>query len=150
MPTNPLHVTITVSSCAILWNLNTQVHLEYARVYLGRRTKESFMSPYLRAKNPAKLCMVEKGLDELEMRRRSPRSFPQLCGGIPCCCSVTKVCPMLCNPMDCSMPGFPVLHHLPDFAQTHVHRVGDAIHPSHPLSSLSPPAFNLSQHQGLF
>ena len=49
--------------------------------------------------------------------------------------------------MDCSTPGFPVLHHLPDFTQTHVHRVSDAIQPSHPLSSPSPPAFNLSQHQ---
>ena len=49
--------------------------------------------------------------------------------------------------MDCSMPGFPVLHHLPEFAQTHVHRVGDTIQPSHLLSSTSPPVFNLSQHQ---
>ena len=53
----------------------------------------------------------------------------------------------LCNPMDCSMPGFPVFHYLPDFAQTHVHWVSDAIQPSHPLLSPSP-AFNLSQHQG--
>ena len=52
--------------------------------------------------------------------------------------------------MDRSMPGFPVLHHLPEFIQTHVHWVGDAIQPSHPLSSPSPPAFNLSQHQSLF
>ena len=52
--------------------------------------------------------------------------------------------------MDCSTPGFPVLHYLPEFAQTHVHRVGDAIQPSHPLLSLSLPALNLSQHQGLF
>ena len=52
--------------------------------------------------------------------------------------------------MDCSMPGFPVLHQLPKLAQTHAHRVSDAIQPSHPLSSPSPPAFNLSQHQGLF
>ena len=52
--------------------------------------------------------------------------------------------------VDCSTPGFPVLHHPPEFAQTHVHWVGDAIQPSHPLSSPSPPAFNLSQHQGLF
>ena len=51
--------------------------------------------------------------------------------------------------MDCSTPGFPVLHHLPELAQTHVHRIGDAIQPSHPLSSPPPPAFNLSQHQGL-
>ena len=64
-------------------------------------------------------------------------------------CSVTQSCPTLCDPMDCSMPGFPVCH-LPEFSQTHLHRVGDAIQPSHPLLSLSPPAFNLSQHQGLF
>ena len=66
------------------------------------------------------------------------------------CCSVTKSCPTLCDPMNCSMPGFPVLHHFPEFAQTHVHWVGDAIHPSYPLSPPSPPAISLSQHQGLF
>ena len=63
--------------------------------------------------------------------------------------SVVQSCPTLCDPMDCSTPGLPVHHHLPEFAQTHVHRVGDAIQPSHPLSSPSPPAFNLSLHQGL-
>ena len=56
----------------------------------------------------------------------------------------------LCDPMDCTTPDFPVLPHLLEFAQTHVHGVGDAIQPSHPLSSPSPPVFNLSQHQGLF
>ena len=56
----------------------------------------------------------------------------------------------LCNPMDCSMPGLPVHHQLLELTQTHIHRVGDAIQPSHPLSSSSPPSFNLSQHQGLF
>ena len=63
------------------------------------------------------------------------------------CCSVAQSCPTLCDPMDCSILGFPVLHHLPELAQTHVHRVCDAIQPSHPLSSPSPPAFNLFQHQ---
>ena len=67
-----------------------------------------------------------------------------------CCCSVTNSCPTLCNPVDCSTPGFPVLLCLPEFAQTHVHWVNDAIQPSHPLSPPSPPALNLSQHQGLF
>ena len=67
-----------------------------------------------------------------------------------CCCSVAQSCPILCDPMDCSTPGFPVLHHLLEFAQIHVHWVSDAIQPSHPLSSPSPPAFHLSQHQGLF
>ena len=56
----------------------------------------------------------------------------------------------LCNPMDCTTPGFPVLHYLLELAQTHVHQVGDAFQPSHSLLSPSPPAFNLSQHQGLF
>ena len=63
---------------------------------------------------------------------------------------VTQSCPTLCDPMDYSMTGLPVHHQLPEFTQTHVHRVGDAIQPSHPLFSPSPPALNLSQHQGLF
>ena len=72
--------------------------------------------------------------------------------------SVTRSCPTFCDPMDCSMPGVPVLHQLLELTQTHVHRVGDAIsmpagdaiQHSHSLPSLSPPALNLSQHQGLF
>ena len=63
--------------------------------------------------------------------------------------SVAQLCLTLCDPMDFSTPGFPVHHQLPGPTQTHVHHVGDAIQPSHPLSS-SPLAFNLSQHQGLF
>ena len=64
--------------------------------------------------------------------------------------SVIKSCLALCDSMDCSTPGLPVFHCLLEFAQTHVHQVGDTIQPSHPLPSPSPPAFNLSQHQGLF
>ena len=64
------------------------------------------------------------------------------------CCSVPQLCLTLCDPMDCSTPGFPVLHHLPELAQTHVHRVSDAIQPPHPLLSPSPPAFSFSQHEG--
>ena len=63
--------------------------------------------------------------------------------------SVAQSCLNLCDPMDCSTPGFPVHHQLPELAQTHVHLVGDAIQPPHPLSSASP-AFNLAQHQSLF
>ena len=59
-------------------------------------------------------------------------------------------CPTLCDPMDCSTPGLPVHHRLLELAQTHVHRVGDAIQPSHPLLSPSPPAPSPSQHQSLF
>ena len=65
--------------------------------------------------------------------------------------SVTQSCLTLCDPMDCSMPGLPVHQQLPEFTQTHIHWVGGAIQPAHPLSSPSPPpAPNLSQHQGLF
>ena len=64
--------------------------------------------------------------------------------------SVAHSCPTLCDPMDCSTPSFSVHHQLPEFSQTNVHRVSDAIQPSHPLSSPSPPAFNLSHHQDLF
>ena len=76
----------------------------------------------------------------------SPNSclFPYIC-----CCLVAQSCPILCDPMDCSMPGFPVHQHILELAQTHAHRVSDTIQPSHPLSSPSLPTFNLAQHQGL-
>ena len=67
-----------------------------------------------------------------------------------CVYSVTQSCLTLCDSMACRMRGFPVHHLLPELAQTHVHRVSDAIQPSHPLSSPSSPAFNLAQHRGLF
>ena len=64
--------------------------------------------------------------------------------------SVTQLCPTLCDPMNRSMPGLPLHHQLPEFTQTHVHQVHDAIQPSHPLLSPSPLTPNPSQHQGLF
>ena len=69
---------------------------------------------------------------------------------ICCCCPFTKLCPTLCNTTNYSTPSFPILHYLPEFAQTHVCWVSDAIQPSHPLLSSSPPALTLSQHQCLF
>ena len=67
---------------------------------------------------------------------------------LSCCCSVAQSCPTICDLMECNTPGFPVLHHLLELAETHVHWVDDAIQPSHPLSTLSL-AFSLSQYQGL-
>ena len=77
------------------------------------------------------------------------REAPVLKSDYHCCCSVPQSCLTLCNSVNCSTPGFPVIHHLREIAQTHFHWVGEAIQPSHPLLSPSPPAFNLSQHQGL-
>ena len=65
-----------------------------------------------------------------------------------CCCSVAQSCPTLCDAMGCSTPGFPVPHHLPEFAQVRVHCVGNAVQPSHLLTPSSPSALDLSQHQG--
>ena len=87
------------------------------------------------------------------------RLFFKWCiGDLQCCIRVSSVqfssvaqsCPTLCDPMDCSTPGLPVHHQLPEFTEIHVHCVSDAIQPPHRLSSPSPPALNLSQHQGLF
>ena len=99
-------------------------------------------------------------MTEISLSRRSvwpwgrPARWSSVCQDSrrSCCCSVAQLCLTLCDPMPgrvCSMPGFPVLHYFPEFAQTHVHWVDDSIQPSHPLLSLSPPAFNPSQHQGL-
>ena len=79
-----------------------------------------------------------------------PFSSEAVCLRAGCYCSVAQSCLTLCNPLDCSTPGFPVLHNLLEFAQAHVHWVSDAIQPSRPLLSPSPPAFSLSQHPGLF
>ena len=67
-----------------------------------------------------------------------------------CGCSVTKSCPTICDLTNCNTPGLPLLHYLPEFAQTHVHWVAEAMQPSHPLLPPSLPAFPLSEHQGLF
>ena len=84
-----------------------------------------------------------------QRRGSSPLGRPLAGFDSPILNSASESCPTLCDRIDCSMPGFPVLHQPPELAQTHVHRVRDAIQPSHPLFSPSP-AFNLSQHQGFF
>ena len=76
--------------------------------------------------------------------------YVNITGKLPSVSSVTQSWLTFCDPMDCSTPDFPVHHELPELAQTHIHWVGDALQSSHPLSSPSPPAFNLSQYQGLF
>ena len=88
-----------------------------------------------------KYCNKEVSL--IEIKRQKWQKYLQFS-------SVAHLCLILCDPMDFSTPGLPVHHQLLEFTQTHVHWVGDAMQPSHPLSSPSPPTFNLSQHQDLF
>ena len=88
---------------------------------------------------------------ERESEKYVLRNFPQESSSqLLLLCSIAKSCLNLCDSIDCSTPGLPVLHHLPEFAQTHVHWVNDTIQPSHPLSPHSLPAFNLSQQSGSF
>ena len=94
-----------------------------------------------RASNPALVPKTDPAAE--------PEEQPYLLNMINQFNSVIQSCPTLCAPMDRSTPGFPVHHQLPEFNQTLVHQVGDATQPSHPLSSASPPTFNLPQHQGL-
>ena len=97
-------------------------------------------------KSPALSAHVSPQTIHFRVLDKSPVSGPG--GGSPSCSSlVAKLCLTLCDPMDCSMPDFPVLHHLPEFAQTHVLWISDAIQPS---CHLSPLAFNLSQYHSLF
>ena len=83
-------------------------------------------------------------------RPSCPSSSPKVCPSSGQSVQFSQSCLTLCDPINHSTPGLPVHHQLPEFTQTHVHRVGDAIQPSHPLSSPSPPAPNPFQHQGLF
>ena len=110
--------------------MNTRVHVSLSILVL------SFKPPFQ--------------LSSFTFIRRFFSSFPFLPFSSVQFSSVTQSCPTLCNPMNCSTPGLPVHHQLPEFTRTHVHRVGDAIQPSHPLSSPYPPAPNTSQHQNYF
>ena len=124
-------MNVCVSPKFLCWNLNSN---DDSRRWTFRR--------YLGHKERALI-------NEIKVLKRGLRQF--ICHShCVCVCSVTKSCLTLCNPMDCSMPGFPVLHCFLEFAQIHVHWVGDAKQPSHPVPSPSPSAFSNSQHQGLF
>ena len=96
--------------------------------------------------NGSKAATGDINLHEEQLSGSTSRPRGQVCQNVNCC-SVTQSCLTLCDPVDCSTPGLPVHHQLPEFTQTHVHWVSDAIQPSHPLLFPSPPAFNLSQHQ---
>ena len=105
-------------------------------------SRESFLT---QGSNLCLLCLLHWQADSLPL---APPGKPNIVG--QSVSLVAESCLTVCDPMDCSMPGFPVHHQLLEFTQTHVYRVSDAIQPSHPLLSPSPPTFDLSQHQGLF
>ena len=118
---------------------------------------KSWTHNYIQRRNPPNhsvpLTIQKQELDHRELTGPHSHRLPGFlaCVTKHCCCSsVIKPCLTLWEPMDCSTLGFPGLHYLPEFAQTHVYWVGDAIQPSHPLSSPLHPALDLSQHQDLF
>ena len=110
---------------------------------------------YLSWRNEVKLALIGGKKERKKERWWKTVKFKSLCNNGKISnrgqfSSAAQSCPTLCNPMDYSTPGLPVHYQLPDLTQINVHWVGDAIQPSHPLLSPFPPAFNLSQHQGLF
>ena len=128
----PIIITGKSAVFCILRLLYIQLFLSYfSSVYSAQ---SGFKPSYITIEDRPFLKHTKKSIDWLSV---------QFSSGV-------QSCPTLCDPMNCSMPGLPVCHQLPEFTQTHVRRVSDAIQPSHPLSSPSPPAPNPSQHQGLF
>ena len=129
-----------------MWNARldeSQVGVKIARKDINLSTlmaegKEELKSLLMKVKKESEKAGLKLNIQKTKIMASSPIS------------SIAQSCPTLCDPMNCSIPGLPVHHQLPEFTQTHVHWVSDAIQPSHPLSSPSPPALNFSQHQGLF
>ena len=123
--------------------------MEYKWLTQGESLREWRRMYWQRPHNPLVLIQipVQTPNSQFSPLPVSPPWQLQVCLGFS---SVAQLRPTLSDLMDCSRPGFPLHHQFPELAQTHVHRFGYAIQPSHPLSSPSPPAFNLSQHQGLF
>ena len=110
---------------------------------LMAESKEELKNLLMKVKEEREKVGLELNIQKTKIMASGPISSVQFS-------SVAQLCPTFCNPMNHSSPGLPVHHQLPEFTQTHVHRGSDAIQPSHPLSSPSPPAPNPSQHQGLF
>ena len=110
---------------------------------LMAESKEELKSLLMKVKEESEKVGLKLNIQKTKIMASGPISSVQFS-------SVSQSCLTLCDPMNCSTPGLPVHHQLPEFTQTHVHPVSDAIQPSHPLSSLSPPAPNPSQHQSLF
>ena len=136
--------------CTTLWTDPTQMR-PLADSQQGTETLSAKVYKELHPTTTTSICLKVGSLDETSVLTDTFIATLWEVGAVFCSVSsVAQLCLTLHNPMDCSMLGFPVYHQLPEFTQTHVHPIDDATQPSHPLLSPSPPAFNLSQHQGLF
>ena len=138
---NPMDCSLPGSSVHGIFQAAT----EEEKTFAGRLTHEDL---YMGNKY-MKICLSSLVIREMQIKTTMGYNYIALQSVSQSVSSVTQSCPTLCDPMNCSMPGLPIHHQLPEFTQTHVHRVSDAIQPSHPLSSPSPPAPNPSQHQSL-
>ena len=127
------------AACAGSWRNRCQHEVKCAKNLLGKCLWEKIVKSLKRLWEPSNWCT-----SDLEWRDRHKEGTEEGCVAIVQLLS----CVWLCNPMDCSTPDVPVLHYLPEFAQIHVHWVGDALQAPHPLLSPSPLVLNLSQHQG--
>ena len=133
------------------WNICPTIKCNLLDLHLPSRISECFQDNTFHQSNHFHLkIFINSGLNFLLLLYNYIINFLRMNEKKFQFSSVAQSCPTLCNPMNRSTPGLPVHHQLPESTQTHVHRVSDAIQPSHPLSSPSPPAFNLSQHQDLF
>ena len=121
------------------------VHTKYEKYRIGFQKN----APSMASRVPC-LCMPYLFSGFLSLMSRQPLQLSQCPRPSVQFSSVAQLCLTLCDPMDCSTPGFPVHHQLPELAQTHVLRVSDVIQPSHPLFPPSPPTYSFSQHRGLF
>ena len=117
---------------------------------LMAESEEELKSLLMKVKEESEKVGLKLNIQKTKIRASSPIISWQIDGETVQFSSVAQLCPTLCDPINCSMPGLPVHHHLPEFTQTQVYQVGDAIQPSHPLSSPSPLAPSPSQHQSLF
>ena len=143
----------------IMWNVGldeTQAEIKIARrninsvrytdnTTLTAESKGELKSLLMKMREESEKVGLKLNMQKTKIMASSPIQFSSVQFS-----SVAQSCPTLFDPMNCSTPGLPVHHQLPEFTQTHVHRVSDAIQPSHPLSSPFPPAPNPSQHQSLF
>ena len=136
-----------ISSSSLIWVTNISQLITYLLITVVHAMPKFFiiLSSLIFSLISSEFCAILWKSSPLWVKMNFPRVYPDTIQFS----SVTQLCLTLHDPLDCSMPGLLVHHQLPEFTQTHVHWVGEANSPSHPLPSPSPPAFNLSHHQGL-